>query len=126
MHSLVRTQTFSNSLDREFFKRLNVRLTVSVTMDKTFALFYLVQANETVVGRVDWIYKLNLAKSLNNRINRNQTHTIFWSKDIEKDPVWTNSPQVQCRIIFNEDEDSFFQAKIIKCFGKSFKKINNN
>lgn len=87
-------------------------------MDNTFALFYLIHAKKIVVGRIDWIYKLDLAKSLNNRINRNQTHTIFWSNDIQKNPIWEISPEVQFRRIYDESKDGFYRAHIIRCFGK--------
>lgn len=42
------------------------------------------EAKQRVVGRIDWIYQLDLVKTLHNRINRNQTHTLFWSKDQKK------------------------------------------
>lgn len=87
-------------------------------MEKVFAVFYLTQAKKTVVGRVDWIFRLNLAKTLNNRINRNQIQTIFWSKDLKKNPSFNISSELQFRTEFAENEDSIYSAKIIKCFGK--------
>lgn len=87
-------------------------------MDKLFAVFYLTEAKERVVGRVDWIYGLDLAKTLNNRINRNQNLTIFWSKDLTKEPIFN----VRFREQFNENEESIYRARILKCFGESFMK----
>lgn len=94
-------------------------------MDETLrlpslAVFYLTEARQNVVGRVDWIYHLDviLAKSLNNRINRNQIHTIFWSKDISKKPTFEISSDVHLRSTFHENEDALYRAKIVKCFGK--------
>lgn len=87
-------------------------------MEKVFTVFYLTQAKKTVVGRVDWIYRLKLAKTLNNRINRNQTQTIFWSKDLTKNPLFRISSELQFRTEFVESEDGIYRPKIIKCFGE--------
>lgn len=91
-------------------------------MDKTLAVFYLTEAKATVVGRIDWIYHshLILAKSLNNRINRNQTLTIFWSKNIERNPVFEVSSEVQLRKTFRSNQESFYRARILRCFGELF------
>ncbi|XP_031637758.1 uncharacterized protein LOC116350163, partial [Contarinia nasturtii] len=84
-------------------------------MNQVFAVFHLTQAKQTVVGRIDWIYKLNLAKTLNNRINRNQTQIVFWSKNLEKNPSF-NTSTVRLREEFNPNEDAIYRAKIVKCF----------
>lgn len=87
---------------------------------QTLAVFYLTEAKEKVVGRIDWIYRFDsiLAKSLNNRINRNQTLTIFWSKNLEKNPVFEVSSQVRFRNNFQPNEDSLYHARILRCFGE--------
>lgn len=97
---------------------LTLKLQVFVAMEKVFAIFHLIEAKKTVVGRVDWIYRLNLAKTLNNRINRNQTQTIFWSKDLKKNPSFKNSAELQFRSEFDENQDGIYRAKIKKCFGE--------
>lgn len=86
-------------------------------MDKTLAVFYLTEAKEKVVGRISWIYRLDtiLPKSLNNRINRNQTLTIFWSENIDKNPTF----EVRYRKTFVRNQDSLYRARILRCFGES-------
>lgn len=93
-------------------------------MEKVFVVFYLTEAKKTVVGRVDWIFRLNLAKTLNNRINRNQIQTVFWSNDLEKNPSFNVSPELQLRSVFTENVDAIYRAKIIKCFGKGVIRYN--
>lgn len=60
------------------------------------------------------IYKLNLAKSLNNRINRNQEHLMFWSSDLSKEPNF-NLPIADQ---FDKSQDACFMVKLLKVFGK--------
>lgn len=60
------------------------------------------------------VYKLNLAKSLNNRINRNQTHLMFWSKDVKAVPNF--NMQISKR--FDQNIESCFNVKLLKVFGE--------
>lgn len=89
-------------------------------MDKIFAVFQLKCAKERVVGRVDWVYRLNIAQTFNNRINRNKAITIFWSKDLKKNPIFKLSSNLQFKHSFDPDVDAIYRAKIIKCFGMFF------
>lgn len=63
------------------------------------------------------IYKLNLAKSLNNRINRNQQHLMFWSSDYSKAPNYDLPISDQ----FDKTRDACYMVKLLKVFGKSMK-----
>lgn len=60
------------------------------------------------------IYKLNLAKSLNNRINRNQKHLLFWSNNSQTVPNFNLPISGQ----FDHNIDSCFNVKLLKVFGK--------
>lgn len=67
-----------------------------------------------VVVPLRYIYKFDLAKSLNNRINRNQTHMVFWSNDDKKEPNFT----LPISRRFDSLTDSCFEVKLLKVFGK--------
>lgn len=60
------------------------------------------------------VYKLDLAKSLNNRIIRNQEHLLFWSSDFTKEPNF-NLP-ISGR--FDKSRDACYMVKLLKVFGK--------
>lgn len=61
-----------------------------------------------------YIYKFDLAKSLNNRINRNQEHLCFWSNDQNKQPNF--GLPVSHR--FQRSTDACFKVKLLKVFRK--------
>lgn len=55
-------------------------------MNNLTVVAVLCKCRKTLAVPLRNIYKLNLAKSLNNRINRNQEHLMFWSSDLTKEP----------------------------------------
>lgn len=59
-----------------------------------------------------YVLNLDLAKSLNNRINRNQKHVIFWSEDDSKEPNFNLPLSSE----FNRSTDSCFEVKFLKVF----------
>lgn len=61
-----------------------------------------------------YIYMLDLAKSLNYRINRNQEHLCFWSNDL------TNQPNFNLPISnhFDPSIDSCYKVRLLKVFRK--------
>lgn len=61
--------------------------------------------------------KLDLVKSLNNRINRNQEHLMYWSNDINKRPNFDLPISQQ----FHRSVDSCFNVRLLKVFGKYIK-----
>lgn len=67
-----------------------------------------------------YIYMFDFAKSLNNRINRNQEHLCFWSND------WSKQPKFNLPIAnrFDSSVDSCFKVKLLKVFSK-YIKINS-
>lgn len=72
---------------------------------------------EIVVVPLRNIYRFDYAKSLNNRINRNQTHLLYWSPDETKNPDF-NLP-ISNR--FDASTDSCFNVKLLKVFGMYIK-----
>lgn len=70
-----------------------------------------------VVVPLKYIYQLDLVKSLNNRINRNQKHLLFWSNNLTKVPNF-NLPIEFNR--FDPTVDSCFNAKLLKVFGEYY------
>lgn len=72
------------------------------------------KCRKVVAVPLRYVYKLNLAKSLNNRINRNQEHLMFWSSDFTKEPNF-NLP-VSDR--FDKSGDACYMVKLLKVFGK--------
>lgn len=66
-----------------------------------------------VVVPLKYIFKLDLAKSLNYRINRNQKHILFWSTDLSKEPNFTLPLDAR----FDEN-DACFYARFLKVFSK--------
>lgn len=60
------------------------------------------------------IHKFDLAKTLNYRINRNQTHLMFWSSDEKKEPNF--SLPIPSRFVASVD--SCFHVKLLKVFGE--------
>lgn len=83
-------------------------------MDKTLAVFRFESATERSIGRIDWIYELSPAKTLNNRINRNQKHLIFWSPNINRQPDFS----LPISNVYFNDRDGMYRGKILKCFGE--------
>lgn len=88
-------------------------------LKEVFVVFQLKlnSGKKRVVGRLDWIYRLKLALVLKNRINRNKEISIFWSKDLDKDPVHKISQNVPFRREFDENQDAIYRANVINCFG---------
>lgn len=60
------------------------------------------------------IYKFDLAKSLNYRINRNQEHLMFWSSDTTKEPNFNLPISHQ----FDKSQDALL--KVFSMFMKIF------
>lgn len=73
-----------------------------------------------IIVPLRYVYKLDLAKSLNNRINRNQKHVVFWSEDDTKEPNF-NLP-VSNR--FDRSKDSCLKVKILKVFSSHHSALN--
>lgn len=67
-----------------------------------------------------YIYKFDVAKSLNNRINRNQKHLCFWSDDHQKVPNF----DLPIAKRFVRAQDSCFEVNLVKVFGKCKLKLN--
>lgn len=67
-----------------------------------------------VVVPLENIYKLDLVKPLNNRINRNQVHLMYWSNDHKKKPNF-NLPISQQ---FDNSVESCYNVKLHKVFSK--------
>lgn len=74
----------------------------------------IVDCKKIVVVPIKFIYELDLAKSLNNRLNRNQVHLMFWSNDFTKKPNFDLAPSHQ----FEFSTDSCFNVKLLRAFGK--------
>lgn len=69
--------------------------------------------SKVVVVPLRNIFKLNFAKSLNNRINRNQVHVMFWSKNFTTVPNF-NLPLSRR---FDGNSDGCFNVRLLKVFG---------
>lgn len=67
-----------------------------------------------VVIRKDWIYGYSQAKTLNNGINCNQTHSIFFSTDLEREPNFN----LERRGFFEREPDATYDAKLFRFFGE--------
>lgn len=67
-----------------------------------------------IVIKEDWIYGYNRAKNLNNGCNRNQTHSIFYSTNLESQPNFYLEP----RGFFQVEPDATYDAKLFRFFGK--------
>lgn len=90
-------------------------------MDNLLIVAKICDLKKLVAVPLKYINKLDLAKALNNRINRNQTHLLFWSKDPIKEPNF-NIPVSQQ---FNRDSDSCYNVKLLKVFGKFINSFHN-
>ena len=55
-------------------------------MEDLVVVVYLMKYNHLITIPTKCIYKLRLAKAVNNCVNRNQTHLIFFSDDIHSQP----------------------------------------
>lgn len=67
-----------------------------------------------VVVPLKFIHKLDLVKTLNNSVNHNQQHLMFWSEDQSKKPNF--SLPISDR--FSREVDSCHNVKLLKAFRK--------
>lgn len=86
-------------------------------MNNLTVVAILCKCRKTLAVPLKNIYKLNLAKSLNNRINRNQEHLMFWSSDYTKEPNFDLPISDQ----FDKSRDACFIVKLLKVFGMFMK-----
>lgn len=83
-------------------------------MESLFVAVKIHNLSKIVVVPLRNIYKLNLAKTLNNRINRNQIHLMFWSSDHGKKPNFNASISNR----FDSAIDSCYNVRLLKVFGE--------
>lgn len=83
-------------------------------MEKLIVVVKIIDHPTIVLVPLEYIYELNLAKTLNNRINRNQHHLMFWSADHTKEPNFDLPISHQ----FNPVIDACFNVKLLKVFGE--------
>lgn len=69
-----------------------------------------------VVIREDWIYRNSRAKMYSYGLNRNQTYSIFYSTNLERQPNFT----LEKRGFFEREFDATYDAKLFRVFGKSW------
>lgn len=81
-------------------------------MDNLFIVCKLVNIPKIVVVPINFIFELDLVKSLNYRLNRNQTHLMFWSSDHTKNPNF----DLDISHRFEHNVDACFNIKILKAF----------
>lgn len=86
-------------------------------MNNLTVVAILCKCRKTLAVPLRNIYKFSLAKSLNNRINRNQEHLMFWSSDYTKEPNFSLPISDQ----FDKSHDACFLVKLLKVFGKFMK-----
>lgn len=72
------------------------------------------ECSKTLTVPLQYIYKFDLAKALNYRINRNQEHLMFWSSDYKKAPNFDLPISHQ----FDKSKDACYKVKLFKVFGK--------
>lgn len=75
---------------------------------------YLIDCAKIVVIPAKFIYKLSFAKSINNRVNRNQIHLIFWSENEQDQPNF----HLQVSKKFSQNRKMCFHANLLQAFGK--------
>lgn len=63
----------------------------------------------------DCIYSFSKAKTYNYGVNRNQTYSIFVSRDLEKSADFS----IAKKIVFVANVDALYDANLYKFFGKS-------
>lgn len=83
-------------------------------MERLYVAVKIINLPKIVVVPIRYIYQMNLAKSLNNRINRNQTHHMFWSNEHNKEPNFDLEISRQ----FIPEIDSCYNVKLLKVFGE--------
>lgn len=77
---------------------------------------------KSLVIRKDWIYGLNEVKTLNNGVNRNQDHVVFYSKNLSVEADFT----LPTKNVFDDEDTAFetenalYKAKISRYFGEFF------
>lgn len=86
-------------------------------MDRLSVVVKICNYAKIVVVPLQYIYKLNFAKSLNNRINRNQTHLMFWSEDLTKEPNF----DIPISTDFSSQNDACYNVKLLKVFGEYYR-----
>lgn len=67
-----------------------------------------------VIIRKSWIFNLSEARVLNNGVNRNQTISIFYSNDLNREPNFA----LEVRGFFQFGEDGCYDAKLFRYFGE--------
>lgn len=83
-------------------------------MDKLLIVAKICDLPKIVAVPLKSVNKLDIAKALNNRINRNQKHLLFWSSDSKKQPNFNAPIATQ----FNHSVDACYNVKLLKVFGK--------
>lgn len=81
-------------------------------MENLIIVAKLCNISRIVIVPLQNIFKLDLVKALNNRINRNQTHLLYWSNDHTKEPNFDLPISYQ----FNPSTDACFNVKLLKVF----------
>lgn len=79
-----------------------------------FLACYLSLQRQKVIIPANYVYKLNFAKTFNNRINRNQDHLIFYSNNLLDVPKFTLTTSED----FDEHQTGCYKARLLKAFGK--------
>lgn len=81
-------------------------------------LFYcavLLKSKQNVVLPAKWCPKLDIAEAMNEGLNRNKNHLIFYSKDVTMELNF--EMPVNEEHTSNLESDGCFWAKIVKIFG---------
>lgn len=82
-----------------------------------FNLFYsaiLVKYKKNVIIPHNWCKTLNIAETMNEGLNRNTNHVIFYSVDMDKQGNF----ELPIDKILDLNEDGCYWAKIVRCFGE--------
>lgn len=88
-------------------------------MDKLLVAAKICDVKKVIAVPMKYVYKFDIAKGLNNRINRNQVHLCFWSSDPEKEPRF----DLPISNRFDRQVDSCFKVKLLKVFGNQMFKF---
>lgn len=94
-------------------------------MNSEYELYFVAflnNQNKNVIIPYFWCDDIDWAKTINNGLNRNENHLIFYSPDIEKDPDFT----LTTRSTFDSNSDGCYFGKLKRSFSKKNYIINKS
>lgn len=80
-------------------------------------LFYnviLVKYKKNIIIPSHWCKTIDIAEAINEGLNRNKNHVIFYSKELTKEANF----ELAVDGALDLENDGCFWAKIVKCFSK--------